>query len=138
MQDDNNGEIADRILTWIETDSGSSIVRTETECIWTDQNEYSIDAAVALVAHLVVSWRPQSACILRALNDQPRNTNQLSNDLDLNYKTVQHHLEVLEESNIVTTEGDNYGQMCFLSDRMMNNPDIMEDVAEQAGVDDDS
>jgi len=37
MQDDNNGEIADRILTWIETDSGSSIVRTETECIWTDQ-----------------------------------------------------------------------------------------------------
>ncbi|ELZ37987.1 ArsR family transcriptional regulator [Halorubrum distributum JCM 10247] len=56
----------------------------------------------------------------------------------MNYKTVQHHLEVLEESNIVTTEGDNYGQMYFLSDRMMNNLDIMEDVAEQAGVDDDS
>jgi len=27
----------------------------------------------------------------------------------------------------VTTEGDNYGQMYFLSDRMMNNLDIMED-----------
>lgn len=76
--------------------------------------------------------------LLRALNDQPRNTNQLSNDLDLNYKTVQHHLEILEENNIVTTEGDNYGQMYFLSDRMINNLDIMEEVAEQAGVDDDS
>ena len=76
--------------------------------------------------------------ILRALDEQPRNTNQLSNDLDLNYKTVQHHLEILEENNIVTTEGGNYGQLYFLSDRMTANLDIMENVAEQAGVDDDS
>jgi len=90
------------------------------------------------VAHWWVSWRLQWLRILRALNDQPRNTNQLSNDLDLNYKTVQHHLEVLEESNIVTTEGDNYGQMYFLLRQNDEQPDIMEDVAEQAGVDDDS
>ena len=76
--------------------------------------------------------------IVRALHDRPRNTNQLSNDLDLNYKTVQHHLEVLEENTIVTTEGDTYGQMYFLSDRMTKNLDILEDVAEQAGIDDDA
>ena len=75
--------------------------------------------------------------ILRALDDQPRNTNQLSNDLNLNYKTVQHHLEILEENDIVTTAGSNYGQLYFLTDGMMHNLDIMEDVAEQAGVDDD-
>ena len=76
--------------------------------------------------------------ILRALDDQPRNTNQLSNDLDLNYKTVQHHLEILEENDIVTTAGDNYGQMYFLSNRMTSNLDILDDIAVQAGVDDDS
>lgn len=59
------------------------------------------------------------------------NTNQLSEKLNLNYKTVQHHLEVLEENNIVTTQGDNYGQMYFVSDRMKQNFDILEEIVEQ-------
>lgn len=62
------------------------------------------------------------------------NTNQLSEELDLNYKTVQHHLEILEENLIVTTQGDNYGQMYFLSDRMEQNLDILEEVVEQADI----
>ena len=62
------------------------------------------------------------------------NTNQLSKALALNYKTVQHHLKVLEENDVVTTEGDDYGQLYFLSDRMTRNLDILETVAEQAGV----
>lgn len=63
------------------------------------------------------------------------NTNQLSNDLELNYKTVQHHLEVLEENDVVTTRGDDYGKLYFLTDRMTNNLDILEEVVEQADVD---
>ena len=39
--------------------------------------------------------------ILDALDDKPRNPNQLAEDLDLDYTTVQHHLEVLEEHDIV-------------------------------------
>ncbi|SFR61737.1 regulatory protein, arsR family [Halogeometricum rufum] len=76
--------------------------------------------------------------IVRALHSRPRNTNQLSNDLDLNYKTVQHHLEVLEENGVVTTEGDNYGQLYFLSERMTDNLDILQEVAEQARFDDET
>jgi DNA-binding transcriptional ArsR family regulator len=73
--------------------------------------------------------------IVRTLHDRPMNTNQLSEALELNYKTVQHHLEVLEENNIVTTQGDNYGKMYFLTDQMTNNLDILEEIAEQADVD---
>jgi len=73
--------------------------------------------------------------ILRTLDDRPMNTNQLSEHLDLSYKTVQHHLEVLEENNVVTTQGDNYGKMYFLSDRMRRNTDILDDIAEQADLD---
>ncbi|WP_128905945.1 ArsR/SmtB family transcription factor [Halorubrum amylolyticum] len=75
--------------------------------------------------------------IVRALEERPRNTNQLSNDLDLNYKTVQHHLEVLEENDIVTTQGENYGKMYFLTNRMTSNFDILEEVAEQADFETD-
>jgi DNA-binding transcriptional ArsR family regulator len=54
--------------------------------------------------------------IVRTLEERPMNTNQLSNELDLNYKTVQHHLEILEENDVVTTEGDGYGTLYFLTD----------------------
>lgn len=73
--------------------------------------------------------------IVRTLHDRPMNTNQLSDALELNYKTVQHHLEVLEENNIVTTQGDNYGKMFFLTDQMTANLDILEEIAEQAELD---
>lgn len=72
--------------------------------------------------------------IVRTLQERPMNTNQLSEELDLNYKTVQHHLEILEENLIVTTQGDNYGQMYFLSDRMKQNLDILEEIVEQANI----
>lgn len=64
------------------------------------------------------------------------NTNQLSEELDLNYKTVQHHLEVLEENNVLTTQGGDYGTMYFLTGQMEQNLDILEEVAENANVDD--
>jgi DNA-binding transcriptional ArsR family regulator len=72
--------------------------------------------------------------ILRVLEERPMNTNQLANELGLNYRTVQHHLEVLEENTIVTTEGGNYGTVYFLSDRMRENMDVLDEVADQADV----
>ena len=63
------------------------------------------------------------------------NTNQLAKDLDLNYKTVQHHLEVLEENDVLRTQGADYGQMYFLTDQMEANLDILEEIADQADLD---
>ncbi|WP_435335002.1 winged helix-turn-helix domain-containing protein [Haloarchaeobius sp. TZWWS8] len=49
------------------------------------------------------------ARILRALEEQPRNPNQLAGDLELDYKTVEHHLGVLREKDVVERGGDGYG-----------------------------
>lgn len=70
--------------------------------------------------------------IVRALEERPMNANQLSNALDLNYKTVQHHLEVLVENDVLRTQGEDYGRMYFLTGQMQDNLDILEEVAEQA------
>lgn len=65
------------------------------------------------------------------------NTNQLSNELDLNYKTVQHHLEILTENGVLTTEGEGYGEMYFLTDRMKDNLDVLDEIERKAEVETD-
>lgn len=53
--------------------------------------------------------------IMTALQNSPRNTNQLANDLGLNYRAIQHHIEVLEKNNMITKVGEKYGATYFPS-----------------------
>jgi len=64
---------------------------------------------------------PNRARIIMELYETPNNANQLAEKLNLNYKTIRHHLKVLEENKIVTTEGKKYGEIYFLSDNMVKN-----------------
>jgi DNA-binding transcriptional ArsR family regulator len=74
--------------------------------------------------------------IIRTLDETPMNTNQLSNALELDYKTTQHHLERLVENDVLTTMGDNYGKTFFLTDRMEANRDVLDEVARKADLTD--
>jgi len=58
------------------------------------------------------------ATVLFAIREQPRNAQQLSQALDLDYTTVRHHLRVMENNRIVLTEGEKYGKIYFVSDGM--------------------
>lgn len=74
--------------------------------------------------------------IIESLRDQPMNANQLSENLDLDYKTVRHHLEVLEENEIVTSVGDSYGKNYFLTERMEKNIESLKKIAKRADMGD--
>jgi len=56
--------------------------------------------------------------IVFALREQPRNAQQLSEQLKLDYTTVRHHLSVLEKNRVLLTEGEKYGKVYFLSETM--------------------
>lgn len=75
--------------------------------------------------------------IIRALHETPMNANQLANTLELDYKTVRHHLTKLEENNVVTTMGDDYGKTYFLTDQMEQNLDMFDDIAAKADFEED-
>lgn len=66
--------------------------------------------------------------ILRALDDQPRNTNQLAEALDLNYNTVEHHLDKLDEHDVVENHGEDYGVVYLPTDRARANWDTVEEI----------
>jgi len=53
--------------------------------------------------------------IISQLRDIPSNKNQLSQDLGMDYKGIQHHMKVLEENNIVTKIGVSYSVTYFVS-----------------------
>ena len=72
--------------------------------------------------------------IIRSLHETPMNTNQLSNALELDYKTIQHHLELLEENNVLTTMGDDYGKTYFVTDQMEQNMDVLDEIASKADL----
>lgn len=58
------------------------------------------------------------ARIIRALKESPYNANQLTELLGLDYKTVRHHLKVLQDNKIITVAGERYGTVYFLSPEM--------------------
>jgi DNA-binding transcriptional ArsR family regulator len=58
------------------------------------------------------------AMVLAAVREEPRNAQQLSEALSLDYTTVRHHLKVMEQNRIIVTEGEAYGRMYFVSEAM--------------------
>lgn len=74
---------------------------------------------------------PNRARLLRALNRRPRNANQLAEDLDLSYKTVRHHLDVLEDNGVVEGGDSDYGRIYLPSDRAQRHWDTAEEIMNQ-------
>ncbi len=55
------------------------------------------------------------AKIIHQLGERPSNLNQLAKELDLLYKLVQYHVNVLKRNSLLLTSGEGYGKMYFLS-----------------------
>lgn len=74
--------------------------------------------------------------IIKTLKNKPMNANQLSNNLNLDYKTIRHHLETLEENNVIMTMGKDYGKTYFLTDEMENNFDTLKEIIKKTDLGD--
>ncbi|WP_010193312.1 ArsR/SmtB family transcription factor [Candidatus Nitrosarchaeum limnium] len=53
--------------------------------------------------------------IIMLLLERSYNTHQLAQELELDYKAVQHHMKVLEKNNMVLKIGERYGAVFYLS-----------------------
>lgn len=62
------------------------------------------------------------AKIIGLINTHPANANQIASELELDYKTVIHHLRVLSENGLIITDNkDSYGATYFLTPLMEKN-----------------
>ncbi|MBI5225472.1 winged helix-turn-helix transcriptional regulator [Candidatus Micrarchaeota archaeon] len=54
--------------------------------------------------------------VLKVLKETPKNHRQLALLLNVDYKTIQHHLRILHDNHLVEVEGKGYGGVYFLSE----------------------
>jgi DNA-binding transcriptional ArsR family regulator len=69
------------------------------------------------------------ARIIEALRDRPYNANQLSEALGLDYRTIRHHLDLLQKNGLVTRPtGDAYAAPYFLSPYLEGSYSVFEEI----------
>jgi DNA-binding transcriptional ArsR family regulator len=66
--------------------------------------------------------------IIETLLKEPKNINQLRLHLDLDYKTVKHHIAVLEDNDLITSIGNTYGKMFFVSQKLEESLKEFEEI----------
>jgi len=62
--------------------------------------------------------------ILTTLNEKPMNANNLSKKLEMDYKTIQHHLKILEQNQLINSIGNKYGQIYVISTQLEEEYDL--------------
>lgn len=66
--------------------------------------------------------------IVKVIRETPLNANQLAKDLGLDYKAIQHHINVLEKNNIITKVGEKYGVTYFISTFLEVNMESFDEI----------
>jgi DNA-binding transcriptional ArsR family regulator len=86
-----------------------------------------------LLGWLIAGTRggPTRARIIEILKETPQNANQLATALKMDYRTIRHHLKVLEKNRIVTTVGEAYGTTYFLSPVLEENYALFEEIVKR-------
>jgi DNA-binding transcriptional ArsR family regulator len=88
-----------------------------------------------LLGWLIAGTRggPTRAKMIKTLKETPQNANQLATALKMDYKTMRHHLEVLEKNKLIISVGDRYGATYFLSQTMEENYVLFEEIMKKIG-----
>ena len=71
--------------------------------------------------------------IIQMLIKRPYNANHITKELNLDYKTVQHHLKVMAENNIIISSKKKYGKVYFLSNSMKENSGLVKEALAKFG-----
>ncbi len=67
--------------------------------------------------------------LIVALKERPSNLNQLATTLGVQYRLVQHHIEVLKRNSLVTSAGERYGMTYFIDPWLESHYETFLEVA---------
>lgn len=74
------------------------------------------------------------ARIINEIRSRPSNLNQLATKLSLEYRSVQHHIEVLKKNALVTSQGEHYGLTYFLTPWLESHIEIFDEITRKLNI----
>ncbi len=72
--------------------------------------------------------------IMSVLRKRPRNKNQLSTELGMDYKGILHHIKILEENNLVKKTGHQYSMAYSVSELFMHNEIAFDEIRDKLKI----
>jgi DNA-binding transcriptional ArsR family regulator len=74
------------------------------------------------------------ARIINELHVRPSNLNQIATRLKLEYRSIQHHIEILRKNSLVFSTGDRYGMTYFLTPFLEANIDLFYSICGKLNI----
>lgn len=68
------------------------------------------------------------ARIIFQLRERPSNLNQLAKQIGLEYRSIQHHIEVLQRNSLVVASGEKYGVTYLVTPWLESNFVVFEEI----------
>jgi DNA-binding transcriptional ArsR family regulator len=104
--------------------------RRESSLSWSNTMSANTRQLRYLLGWLIAGTRggPTRARIIETLKENPQNANQLATLLGMDYRTIRHHLNVLQKNKIITAVGEGYGMVYFLSQTLEDNYVVFEEI----------
>ncbi|MCR4334972.1 MAG: winged helix-turn-helix domain-containing protein [archaeon] len=70
--------------------------------------------------------------IISDLEKKPMNMNELSKKTGLNYTTIQHHIDLLLENNLLVERGSKYGKVLFISSQLIEKNSLVKKLFDES------
>ncbi len=74
------------------------------------------------------------AKILNLIKDTPMNANKIATILNLDHKTVIHHVKILSKNELVSKDEKEYGAEYHLTEIMKKNQNVLEEIMTKIGT----
>ena len=71
---------------------------------------------------------PNRGRIINFLRKEPYNVNRLAEALNVHYRVAEHHIRALEKNRLVSSAGEKYGRLYFLSPEMEAHLRIFDEI----------
>ena len=103
----------------------------------TDNGQSSINPRFKMILWSIIAGTRggiNRAKILNLVKDTPMNANKIATVLNLDHKTVIHHVKILTKNELVTKAKKDYGAEYHLTEIMKDNQSVLEEIMVKIGT----
>ncbi len=103
----------------------------------TDNGELTPDPRFKMILWFIISGTKggiNRAKILNLIKDTPMNANKIATVLNLDHKTIVHHVKILSKNDLVIKAEKDYGAEYQLSQIMKENHVVLEEIMKKIGT----